>query len=404
MLHYFNPGHETAILNRSKYYMAPANVVTMQNELSYLPAWYADNNDFILTDKKLPHAFIDYIAEKLNKSPLAITTDDIVSKKHDLSQQQVNLWGVSPQGIYFFESLNNDHQLGLSVPQWNDIYKTLCDRHTAQDCLKYIVERSDRYSDDIIPQFYTTLDQIEAVLSENSNTFFLAKAPFSSSGRGLLWLPIGKLTQTERQILHGHLKKQGSVSLERALDKRLDFAMEFISDNNTIRFEGFSLFQTNNRGAYTGNYLGSQNRITERITDYVSPASIEDTKRLLTAYLEKHIASVYTGCIGVDMMIYKENDEYKLHPCLEINVRNNMGFIALSISRNVLSENVEGMFCIDFSSKEESIWDNSKKLQNEYPPVFKDHKIISGYLPLCPVGKSNKYHAYILVGNNVTPF
>ena len=50
-LHFFNPGHETAILHGSENYTPPANVQKMIRELSYLPVWYADPDDFVFTEE-----------------------------------------------------------------------------------------------------------------------------------------------------------------------------------------------------------------------------------------------------------------------------------------------------------------------------------------------------------------
>ena len=50
-IHFFNPGHETAILQGSENYTPPANVQRMIRELSYLPVWYADPEDFVFTGR-----------------------------------------------------------------------------------------------------------------------------------------------------------------------------------------------------------------------------------------------------------------------------------------------------------------------------------------------------------------
>lgn len=75
---------------------------------------------------------------------------------------------------------------------------------------------------------------------------------YSSSGRGLLWLPERKLTTKDRTWIEGALNKQGCVSIECALDKYQDFAMEFYSDGNgNIRYEGLSVFGAEKKGAYS---------------------------------------------------------------------------------------------------------------------------------------------------------
>ena len=398
MIHYFNPGHETAVLNKSKYYMAPANVIAMQKELSFLSAWHASPSDYILIENKLPDDFKAFIQANLGDIPQGVTKQYISENQEIFRGQGIALWGQSPQAIHFFEAISNEAGLDLLLPQWDDSYVALCSRQTAQQCLHFISGQSDKIVQDIIPNFYTSLDDIENAV-KSSNEQLLAKAPYSSSGRGLLWLPVKVLTRTERQILHGHLKKQGSVSLERVLDKQLDFAMEFTSQSGKVEYHGLSLFETNQKGAYIGNILGSQIIIEETITSFINITLIDEIRALLIQFIKQDIAPVYDGCIGVDMMVYKEHNEYKFHPCLEINIRNNMGFIALNLSKNILAENSIGNFYIDFDPKDGSMQEKHNRMKNEYPAIFEDKRLKSGYLSLCPVTESNHYRAYILMQN-----
>ena len=97
------------------------------------------------------------------------------------------------------------------------------------------------------------------------------------------------------------------------------------------------------------------------------------------------------------MMIYRENEEYKLHPCVEINVRDNMGLLALRISENYLEMDTEGTFFIDFCSVEGEQKNKHIEMKKKYPVLFSNGRIKSGYLSLCPVNKKTKYRAYILV-------
>lgn len=397
MIHYFNPGHETAVMNGSKYYMAPANVVNMQSDLDFLPAYYSNNNDFIYLQKRLPENFALFIRDNLQINPISFTIEDLLEIKNLLIGQDVDLWGISPQSVHKFQEISDEHGLELSIPQWDPRYKDLNDRHTARKCLEYIIKNSSVFSDNLTPQFFTSIDEIENYITSNKETRFLAKAPYSSSGRGLLWLPIEGLTRPERQILHGHIKKQGSVSIEKVLDKKLDFAMEFYINNGQALFKGYSLFQTNNKGAYISNYLGSQKEIEGKILNHLNSDLLEDTKSRLIDFFNKDIATYYKGYVGVDMMIYEENDSLLLHPCIEINARYNMGLLAIEISKRIIKEDSEGYFFIDFSAKESEIFDQNKEMTKSYPLILSDNKIESGYLSLCPILATTKYRAYILI-------
>ena len=56
-IHYFNPGHETAVLLGTPNYTPPCNVRIMTKDLSFLPAWYAQPGDLVLLDNPLPDNF-----------------------------------------------------------------------------------------------------------------------------------------------------------------------------------------------------------------------------------------------------------------------------------------------------------------------------------------------------------
>lgn len=397
MIHYFNPGHEAAVLNTSKYYMPPSNVVCMQNDLSFLPAWYANSGDFILVNETPPNEFIDLIKKELDIQVQSFSIKGIDRIKNKLINQQVRLWGISPQAIHLFDTINSEYNLNLSLPVWSDGYRNLCDRHTAHNCLTEIVNSDNYFPKDIIPTFFSSLEDIEQHVHQNPTIKYLAKAPFSSSGRGLLWLPVGELTRTEKQILHGFLKKQGSISIEQVLNKKTDFAMEFFSENQDVHFIGYSLFETNSKGNYLGNFIGKQEDILKKINEYIPISLLTTVKEKLIAFIKKNIAPIYKGYIGVDMMIYHDNSEYKLHPCLEINIRNNMGIIALNLSKRIVDEKSQGHFYIEFRKENGGALKEHLNMLKEHPAIFNNKKLKSGYLSLCPITEKTKYRAYIII-------
>lgn len=391
-IHYFNPGHETAVNNASPYYTPPANIAAMQEELSFLPAWYADREDKVLVDSK-DEVYYSYLTEKFSTLAQPVSQNELTLYR----DANVSLWGVSPQAIRYFEELNKELEINLDIPQWSEEYKYLNSRLAARDCLSELINSIPLLSQAIIPQFYTNLDDINRAVNASAYQL-LAKAPYSSSGRGLLWLPATGLTRTENQILHGILKKQGSISIERVLDKQMDFAMEFVADGKgNIAFAGYSLFYTNAKGGYEANYIGSQESIIEQLSEKISLDFLNSVKEKLINILSKKLTTLYNGCIGVDMLIYLEDNEYKLHPCVEINMRYNMGFLSCRLYENYIATQSCGKFYIDFNPKAEEMYNNHLLMEEKYPIRIENGKIISGYLSLCPINRSNRYRAYVLV-------
>lgn len=391
-IHYFNPGHETAVNNASPYYTPPANIAAMQEELSFLPAWYADREDKVLVDRK-DEVYYSYLTEKFSTLAQPVSQNELKLYR----DANVSLWGVSPQAIRYFEELNKELEINLDIPQWSEEYKYLNSRLAARDCLSELINSIPLLSQAVIPQFYTNLDNINRAVNASAYQL-LAKAPYSSSGRGLLWLPATGLTRTENQILHGILKKQGSVSIERVLDKQMDFAMEFMADGKgNIAFAGYSLFYTNAKGGYEANYIGSQESIIEQLSEKISLDLLDSVKGKLINILSKKLTTLYNGCIGVDMLIYLEDNEYKLHPCVEINMRYNMGFLTCRLYENYIATQSCGKFYIDFNPKAEEMYNNHLLMEEKHPIRIENGKITSGYLSLCPINRSNRYRAYVLV-------
>lgn len=392
-VHYFNPGHETAVLNGSPYYMAPANVVAMQRDLAFLPAWYGCAEDVVLVDDN-SEIYYSYLTGIFHGLPKAVSEQHLTGYRN----AEVSLWGVSPQGIHYFEELNRTYGLQLEIPQWDSNYLYLNSRKAAHDCLSELCGQISDISKAIIPRFFDNLDDIKLAVYD-SEYQLLAKAPFSSSGRGLLWLPQSGLTRTESQILHGILKKQGSVSVERVLDKQVDFAMEFMSDGKGgIDFAGYSLFYTNSKGGYESNYIGSQQNIEQQLYDKIPPSLLTKVRESLKVVLAGKYGSIYSGCIGVDMLIYEDDGELRLHPCVEINMRYNMGYLALNLYRNYIMSGAEGRFYLDFTPQAGRMYENHMKMLDEHPPVYIDGKLGKGYLSLCPVTSNTHYRAFILIG------
>lgn len=398
-LHYFNPGHETAVLNGSPYYMPPANVLTMQNDLSFLPAWYASPGDYVLVKQMPETAFINEIATISGQShAIPITEEEIIHKQLPLPVLEATPWGISPQSLHVFEELKAKSGYDITIPQWDHSLARLCGRQTAALCLRSLIQVLPEPDKSILPRFRQSIDEIEEVI-QSTTTPLLIKAPYSSSGRGLLWLTGNELSRPEKQWISGVLKKQGAISIEHVLNKKQDFAMEFYSDGKGIvSYKGLSFFSTAEQGAYTGNFLGSQPQIKNKLTTLISENLINDIQESLVYLLQDISGFIYNGYLGVDMMIYKNNSNTLcLHPCVEINMRHTMGIIALHVSEKLVSPISSGLFTIRYHSNEQEALKFHREMQEKYPLIHSNNKIESGYFSLCPVTGSNKYSASLLL-------
>ena len=137
-IHLFNPGHETAVLLGTENYTPPANVQRMIQELSYLPVWYADSNDYVFTEEIASPRFFSLQPKELRPFATLVSGKELKNLAPSLPELAASPWGISPHSLHFFEKLKQELQLNLSVPTWKEEYFRLTGRQTAAECLERI--------------------------------------------------------------------------------------------------------------------------------------------------------------------------------------------------------------------------------------------------------------------------
>ena len=397
-IHLFNPGHETAILHGSTNYTPPKNVQRMIKELSYLPAWYADPEDFVYTEEVSSPRFFSVFSKEFGPFAKLISRKEIEKQTSDLPEMQAVPWGLSPQSHYFFKKLREKGNLKLSIPEWKEVYTRLTSRETAAKCLDKIRELLPDMDIPASPTFCTDVKDIEAYLI-SQNLPSVLKTPYSSSGRGLLWLSENKLTIKELAWIEGALSKQGCVSIECTLNKYMDFAMEFYSDGKgNILYEGLSLFKAGEKGAYSGNILGEQRYLESFFVDNFGD-KFQKLKNVVKEAVKQIYGNTYIGYLGIDMLVYRKTTDGQLaiHPCIEVNLRYTMGMVALRISQKYLAPGVKGIMNITYENTPKEAYKQHCAMRESYPLEIKEGKIIKGYIPLCPVTQESKYRSYLLI-------
>ena len=181
-------------------------------------------------------------------------------------------------------------------------------------------------------------------------------------------------------------------------NKVCDFAMEFYSSQEgTVSFAGYSLFETDDFGNYKQNILMSDSGIEEHLLSYgIQTATLHDVRERLIEIFSGMVSDYYTGYFGVDMMICNQNGDILVHPCVEINMRMNMGVVSRIIFDRYLCPYSRGKFVVEHYNS-----DGEALVKHEELSVFhliKDDndRIVSGYLSLTPVTEVTRYHAYII--------
>lgn len=393
-LYYFNPGHETAIQSGMIHYTPTASVRKMTTDLALLPLWYGQNNDYILIDGSVdPSVFFKSLPDVLRPSMTPITA--LTFQTGTFAEAiEASPWGLSPQCIHLFNTLRTENNQ-LIIPVWKKEYMQFTARQTAATYLKLMQRKNPEFRILQLPHFCKDINEVQQYIANNTPPFIL-KMPYSSSGRGLYWITANHIDQLAGQWIRGAIRKQGVVSIEPALNKVCDFAMEFESDGKgNIKYAGLSVFNTLKKGAFSGNLLGSQQTLEKELTKYVPKEQLSEIQDTIRIILSEQLGRIYKGHFGIDMLIYHDkNDSFAIHPFIELNLRYTMGLVAIQLSNRLIHPDTSGQFII---SHDKNAYTSHLRMQKEYPIQIKEGKILSGYFPLCPVRPDTNYRAYIVI-------
>lgn len=161
----------------------------------------------------------------------------------------------------------------------------------------------------------------------------MVKSPWSGSGRGVFPMADGLVTESQRGRVHRILCQQGALEVEPRYRRLADFAMEYRVSREGVQPLGLSVFQTAEHGGYIANLVGEESLLLQMLPEAVRLLLPQVTSALVPM-LKELVGTTYEGPLGIDMMAV-ENPQggISLHPCVEMNLRPTMGYVALHAYR-----------------------------------------------------------------------
>lgn len=359
------------------YYMPPANIRRMAADLSALPVWYA-----------LPQSEVWLFGENQvqwlkNECPLSLPVMGV--SVPDSLYNKVEPWGWSASLAHRLQNQGTLSQLCPDAHQL-ELIRVFSGRRTAVTMLQHL-------------QMSHTLgcsEIMESVEDIRLSPPFLLKAPWSGSGRGIRKVE-GPIDSSLSGWMNRIIKTQGYLVVEPFYQKIVDFAMEFQMDKGVARFMGYSLFETDAHGIYKENLLADDNEIERRLSVYVPLEILHSVRNKLLHLLPDTLNASYEGYLGVDMMICQEDGEYAIHPCVEINLRMNMGIVARLLYDHYVVSGTTGRYIIEYYPKLGDALCAHCDLLGKYPLVVEQNKIRQGYMSLTPVFDDTAYQAYVII-------
>lgn len=390
-LYLFNPEHDLALASGEANYMAPASARRMASELALLPMWYAEEGSAVLAPSAYNLDYVKKIQELLGLSVDLITEPELAIEP-DLD---IRPWGWDVALRKRLSVLGVDEVLLPSMGQLNDL-REYSHRSKAVALLPEL-----QLNEYFCGESYYLKTPEEWKRFVEGRKECLLKAPLSGSGKGLNWCK-GIFTPFISGWCTRVAASQGGVIAEPIYNKVEDFAMEFYSDGaGELTFVGYSLFHTGKSGMYEGNCLLSNEAIRKKLSQYIPLEALMDLENCLKYRLSALVGTVYKGYLGVDMMIcrFPENEKpvFRIHPCVEINLRMNMGVIARFLHDRYVRPGSTGRFVIDYHPSEGEALQEHERMSATYPLEIREGRVYSGYLPLVPVHRRSCYRAWIWV-------
>ncbi len=398
-IYIFNATSEMAISNGTVSFMPNKILTRFEQDLDVLPICYAHSNDVILVNQMPDKQFLELLKKVGFKVPRFKLFAQALSDQDFLKEKKAHLrpWGWSPRIHHQLAPFKNQcSQSYLDQPNayWKPEHKELYSRKLALECLKYIINNtsSNKYiSKTLLPVICTQQSEVEALQQKWQQ--IVIKSPWSSSGRGLQVLRKAFINKSVEQALNSTLKSQTYVMVEALLNKQLDFSVQFYSDGKgKLNFLGFGFFNTNDNGQYQANYIGYTPELFNQSLSKTEQECL--VKAICTALKTHKIADDYCGYLGIDCMLFlDEKGEMKIQPCLEINLRYNMGTIAIKLTPYIHSES-KGTYNI-YANAKSDFASFSKKMTQEHPFQMKEGKWFKGFLPLTSPNQDKLFGAYI---------
>ena len=338
----FNPSHEMALATNAAQYTPPKQIQQMEADLCRLPLLWAEEGDIVLT-----------------------STSPLLSSLFTLNSPLPAPWGWNKSVRNRFLRLGIAPSLMPSEQQL-DCWRSFASRAWAADYCDVFYRKCE--VEGLVPNhvaFIRSNADYEAWLSKYGSASFIVKAEYSSSGRGnRVFDPhsfhssfLSPLRGSRRGLLHA-----SPLLIDTFYDKMLDFAMEFVVTKQAVQYLGLSVFETSPEGRYAFNYLRSQEELREMIVSQLPYANVlDDLIEQHLQLLSERLLGQYEGIVGIDMMVVRGG---LIHPCVEINLRMNMGVVAMKLYEKGLTSLSRSLYGGQF-----------------FYPVIEDGKFFIAYTP-----------------------
>ena len=323
----FNPEHDLALAHGAHNYTAPPFARQFRHDLRLLPAWVAPAGSYIAIPDDCS---VEEDKRWLSNHHLDVTPISI-SQIVELGPCCIHPWGwdATLRHQLLQVGVSPDHLPSDELLDW---IRRLSHRRTS-----IAVHQALDGAFSPCPVELCTYEEVMSFAASHPGCYL--KMPWSGSGKGIYRVIDSTGDNHVPRWIEGALKRQGSLLCEVGLDRVQDFAIECECRDGITRLTGYSVFDSDFHSQFgTGRVAPMEELHQQLLQQY--PALDPVVNEVIKA-LDNIIAPHYNGPLGVDMMLYRdENGTIALNPCVEVNLRMTMGMVTAAMgSRHGLRGN-----------------------------------------------------------------
>ena len=310
----FNPETEYALASGASFYTPPARVVALRKERQLLPETWAGDGDVILVDD------VEGCSSGFRLVDWSLL-EDLFRENPDIT---IEPWGWNKA----LRRRLADSGVPLSAlpdEQYIEMIRNLAHRRTTVRLNTIWNEMAEECERVPVPTELFSEDECVDFFRKHPGCWM--KAPWSSSGRGVVNTAADMEEVHVRQWCRGIIRRQGSVMAETGADRVADYATEWILRQGVANYIGLSSFVTSNRGKYLSNNIKRQSEMTVEF-DSMCRLRLMDIAERQKRIIEE-VYKGYDGPLGIDMIIEGDGS---VRPFVEVNLRRTMGMVYLSES------------------------------------------------------------------------
>lgn len=435
--HFFTPTSELCV-GAGRDYNPPARFDTLRRDLQTVPMFLAANDDIVVVDEAPDIAWLDELRRAGVTLPEFVAWTDGPPAIEHPRLTDLCAWGFAPQTqrwlrpwfpklrgqqLHKRATLEHDAPAWYTGP-WTEHTSRLYSKATSCEVLRGFLAKHDASwlcDEHHVGRVATTVDEVmdalEALVGTGSTTNVI-KAEYGVSGRNMRRISGPTLSADDQAWLANQLHRDRRVVVEPWLDGVYDLSLRMrIVEPGRASVQGIGQFLTDARGQYKGAILGPATANFDEAARRFASGDGREPKRLSTMLhaLAGHIAAAlqpwhYTGLVGVDALVFRDQSRLRLKPIVEINARPNMGHVAHGLSRLLHGRSVGLWLIVPLAELARAGFDNAvawAETMRQRAPLRmtgegSSRRIVSGALLTTDPARARQFVSVAVVADSLT--